>query len=104
MKQELAQIIEERNKISSEKRQLQTKINELNDKMIGKLPLQGDKYLIWDALTIEITKFRSYLNFVNDKNAIVDLALQICKLVNENLDKKPLETTQNAVIFKNFDI
>ena len=61
--------------------------------------MQGDKHLIWDILTIEITNFRSYLNFVNDKNAIVDLALQRCKLVNENLDKKPLETTQNAVKF-----
>ena len=82
LKQELAQIIEERNKILDEKKQLQKKINELNEKMIGKVPLQGSKHLIWDTLTIEITKFRSYLNFVNDKNAIVDLALQRCKLVN----------------------
>ena len=36
---------------------------------------------------------------MNDKNAIVDLALQRCKLVNENIDKNPLETTQNAVKF-----
>ena len=75
------------------------KINKLNKKMIGKLPLQGAKHLIWDTLTIEITKFRSYLNFVNDKNAIVDLALQRCKLVNKNINKKPLETTQNVVKF-----
>ena len=67
--------------------------------MIGKLPVQGAKHLIWDTLTIEITKFRSYLNFVNDKNVIVDLSLQRCKLVNKNLDKKPLDTAQNAVKF-----
>ena len=66
---------------------------------MGKVPLQGDKHIIWDTLSIEITKFRSYLNFVNDKNAIVYLSLQRCKLVNENLDKKPLKTTQNAVKF-----
>ena len=44
-------------------------------------------------------KFRSYLKFVNDKNVIVDLALQRCKLVNENLDKKPPKTSQNTVKF-----
>ena len=99
LKHELDKIIEERNKLLGEKKQLQKNINELTEKMICKLPLQGAKHLIWDTLTIEITKFRSYLNFVNDKNAIVDLALQRCKLVNENLDKNPLETTQNTVKF-----
>ena len=36
---------------------------------------------------------------MNDKNAIVDLALPRCKLVNENLEKKTMETSQNAVKF-----
>ena len=36
---------------------------------------------------------------MNDKNVIVDLALQRCKLVNENLDKKPLDNAQNVVNF-----
>ena len=36
---------------------------------------------------------------MNDKNVVVDLALQRCKLVNENLDKKPLDTAQNVVKF-----
>ena len=52
-------IIEERNKLSGEKKQIQKRINKLN----------GSKHLIWDTMTIEITKFRSYLNFVNVKNA-----------------------------------
>ena len=99
LKHELDKIIEERNKLSGEKKQLEKKINELNENMIGKVPLQGAKHIIWDTLTIEITKFRSYLNFVNDKNVIVDLALQICKLENENLEKKPLDTAQNVVNF-----
>ena len=81
LKHELDKIIEERNKLSCEKKQIQKRINKLNEKMIAKVPLQGAKHVIWDTLTIEITKFRSYLNFVNDKNAIVDLSLQRCKLV-----------------------
>ena len=99
LKHELDKFIEERNKLSGEKKQIQKRINKLNEKMIGKLPLQGAKHLILDTLTIEITKFRYYLNFVNDKNVIVDLALQRCKLVNENIDKNPLDTSQNVVNF-----
>ena len=38
---------------------------------------------------------------MSDKNAILDLALQRCKLVNENLDKNPLQTAQNVVKFLN---
>ena len=83
-------IIEENNKISSEKKQLQKKVNELNENVTGRTPLQGDKHLIWDTLAIEITKFRPYLNYLNDKNLIVDMAFQSCNMVNENLDKKPL--------------
>ena len=52
LKHELDQIIEERNKLSGEKKQLQKKINKLSEKMIGKLPLEGDKNLIQDTLTI----------------------------------------------------
>ena len=40
LKQELAQIIEERNKISSEKKQMQKKVNGLSEKVIGKAPMQ----------------------------------------------------------------
>ena len=76
IKHELDKIIEERKKLSGEKKQLQKRINKWNEKMIGKLPLQGAKHLIWDTLIVEITKFRSCLNFVNDKNEIVDLSLQ----------------------------
>ena len=101
LKQELLQITEEKNKISSEKKQLQKKVNELNEKLIGRTPLQGAKHLIWDTLAIEITKFKPYLNYVSDKNVIVDMAFQQCKVVNENLDKKPLDTSHNSINFLN---
>ena len=39
LKQELAQIVDERNKISSEKKQQLKRVNELNEKVIGKEPL-----------------------------------------------------------------
>ena len=50
---------------------------------------------------MEIINFIRYLNYVNDKSLIVDMAFQICKVVNENIDKKPLDTTHNAINFLN---
>ena len=73
LKQELTHVTEDMNKVSSEKKQLQNKVNELNEKLIGCTPLQGPKHLIWDTLTIEITKFRPYFNYVDDKNLIEDM-------------------------------
>ena len=70
LKPELTLNIEEKNKLSSEKNQLWKKVNELKKKVIGKTPFQGAKHLIWDTLAIEITKFRPYLNYVNDKKKL----------------------------------
>ena len=77
------------------------KFNELKEKSIGKGPLQGAKHIIWDTLSIEITKFRNYLNFIDDQNILINLAHQRLKLVNKHIGKRPLTTAQNALNFLN---
>ena len=57
--------------------------------------------MIWDTLSVEITKFEHYLNFIDDESALVNLAAQRLKLANETMEKKPLNTTHNAVNFLN---
>ena len=101
LKQELGQNTEEGNKNVNERKQLQKKVSELKEKIIGKVPLQGSTHIIWDTLSMEVTKFRPYLNYVNDKILMVDMDFQRCKVVNETLDNKPLDTTQNAIDFLN---
>ena len=101
LKQELVRNTEEKNKSLGERKQLQRKINELKDIITGKISLQGAKHLIWDALSVEITKFRSYLNYIDDKGVIENVAFQRCKVVNETLDKNPLEISQNTTDFLN---
>ena len=73
----------------------------MKEKSIGKGPLQGEKHIIWDTLSIEITKFRHYLNFIDDQNILINLAHQRLKLVNEHMGKRPLTTAQNALNFLN---
>ena len=46
---------------------------------------------------MEVTKVISYLNYVNDKILIVDVVFQRCKVVNETLYKKSLDTTHNVI-------
>ena len=56
------------------------KFNELKERNVGKDPLQGAKHLIWDTLSMEITKFKHFLNFIDDESALVNLATQRLKL------------------------
>ena len=101
IKAELAKVSESKKQILQDRNQLQKKFNELKEKSIGKGPLQGAKHIIWDTLSIEITKFRHYLNFIDDLNILINLAHQRLKLVNEHMEKRPLTTTQNTLNFLN---
>ena len=92
IKGELAKLNESKNQILQDRNQLQKKFNELKEKSIGKGPLQGEKHIIWVTLSVEITKFRHYLNFIDDQNILINLAHQRLKLVNEHMERKPLAT------------
>ena len=76
MKAELTKVNENKKQILQEKHQLKKKIDELKEKCIGKGPLQGVKHIISDTLTIEITKFRHYLGFIDDLCIVTELAQQ----------------------------
>ena len=101
IKSELAKMNESKNKILQDRSQLQKKFNELKERNIGKGPLQGVKHIIWDTLSVEVTKFRHYLNFVDDQCILINLANQRLKLVNETMDRNPLTIAQNALNFLN---
>ena len=102
IKSGLARMIENKNKILNDKNQLQKTFNELKERSTGKAPLQGAKHIIWDTLSVEVTKFRHYLNFIDDQSVLVNLATQRLKLANETMEKKPLNTAQNALNFFNY--
>ena len=53
--------------------------------MKGKVPLKGEKIIMWDSLEVDITKLREYLNFRDDTNHVENTALQRCKVINETL-------------------
>ena len=76
---------------------LQERIDKLKMRLRGKGMLQGGKHIIWDSIFVEATKFRVYLNFINDKDNIAITSRSMCTVVNETLAKKPSEWAQNAI-------
>ena len=50
-----------------ERSQGKEKLEKANKKLISKVPLIKAKKALWGKLTIEITKFRSYLEFVQEE-------------------------------------
>jgi hypothetical protein len=69
----------------------------LKTRLKGKGLLQGAKHVIWDSIATEASKFRVYLNFINDKDSIAIIARSRCTIVNETLVKKPSEWAHNAI-------
>ena len=53
-------------------------------------------------MSVEITKFRHYLNFIDDESALVNLDTQRLNLANETMENRPLNTSQNALNFLNY--
>ena len=101
VKAELTKVSESRMQLLQDKSQLQQKVDELKEKCIGKGPLQGAKHIIWDTLSIEVTKFRHYLNYIDDLCGLIDSAQQRLRVVNEHMAKRPLATAQNTLDFLN---
>jgi hypothetical protein len=66
-------------------------------KLRGKGLLQGAKHIIWYSIAVEATKFRVYLNFINDKYIMAITARTRCTIVNETLAKKPSKWAQNSI-------
>ena len=77
------------------------KNEKLTEKISGQLPVQGARHLIWDMIITEATKMRPYLNYIKDKEMVINVARQSCTNVKETLDRKPIDTTQNTINFCN---
>ena len=67
----------------------------------GQFPIQGSNHVIWDILIAEETKMCSYLDYILDKEIVMQDAMQSVTTVKERLNKKPIETANNTIYFLN---
>ena len=61
--------------------------------------MQGTKHMIWDQIIVEVDKFQPYLCVVEDLELAMREAKKKVQIVEAEVNKKPLETTENAITY-----
>jgi FtsZ-binding cell division protein ZapB len=102
LKQEMKTKDERMDQLQKENKSLQERVDKLKTRLRGKGLLQGAKHIIWDSIVVEATKFRVYLNFINEKYSMAFTSRSRGTVVNETLAKKPSEWAQNSINLLNF--
>ena len=78
---------------------------DINEKLVkqlyGELPMQGSRQLIWDMTIVEAVKLTPYLNYILEKEMVINTARQICTAVKEALNKNPVDIAKNTINFLN---
>ena len=92
---------EERKALENKYKELLDKNEKLVKQLSGKLPMQGERHLIWDMIIAEAIKGRPYFNYILEKEMDINGARQSCTAVKETLNKKHVDTTKNAINFLN---
>ena len=69
--------------------------------MTGQLPIQGARHFKWDIIIAKAVKFIPYLNYILDKQMVINTAMQRCIAVKEALNKKPVDPINNTINFLN---
>ena len=69
---------EEKNFFENKSKELLEKNEKMVEKVSRKWPVQGPRHLIWDMIVTKVTKMRPYLNFIKDKEVVINIERQIC--------------------------
>ena len=83
---------EERKFFENNNKELLEKNDKLVEKLSGYFLVQGSRHLLWDMIITEATKMRPYLNYIKDKEMVINVPRQSCTTVKETLDRKPTDT------------
>ena len=67
----------------------------------GKLPMLGERNIICDMIIVESINIRPYLNYILDKEMVINATRQSCTTVKESFNKKHVDTTNNTINFLN---
>ena len=92
---------QERKKSENKCKELIDENNKLTKQVIGQSALQWAKHIIWDVLITEATKIRPYLDYILDQEIVMRASRQSVTVVRQVLNKKPIDTAQNAIYFLN---
>jgi len=77
-------------KFQKDNQSLKQRIDKMKIRLRGKIILEGTNNIILDSILAKVTKFRVYLNFINDK-------YNIFITVNETMKNNPSKWEKNAI-------
>ena len=80
---------------------MQSKNEKLGQQVTGQEVVHGEKHIIWDSLILEATKLIPYLDYILDKERVLQEAKQSVTIVKEKLNKKPVDYAKSAIEFLN---
>ena len=92
---------QERKDWESKCQELQTKNEKLMKQVTSQSSVQGEKHIIWDAIIAEASKLRPYLDYILDKEVVIQSSKQSTPTVIEILNKKPIDYAKNFIDFLN---
>ena len=92
---------EERKALENKNKELLDKNMKLIKKLSRQFPMQGAIHLIWDMIITEDVKIRSYLNYILEKEMVINAAKQSCTTIKEALNKNLVDTTKHTISFLN---
>ena len=71
------------------------------NRSLGNQPSRGKRKNIWDSLISEATKLRPYLDYILEKERVIQEIKHSVTTVKEKLNKKLVDYAKNAIEFLN---
>ena len=65
----------------NKRKELLDRNEKLAENVLEKLPMQGARHIILDMIIREATKMGPYLNYIKDKEMVINVARQSCTTV-----------------------
>lgn len=85
----------------SSKNQMKERLSKYDNKLVGKSILKDARHTLWDQLALEVTKFRTYLEFVQEEFEIYNVSNKKCDVVAQELTQRPIEVAQKIIEYMN---
>ena len=86
---------------TKEIRKLKEKVTKFEERVIGRIPLEGAKHFIWDAVIKEMPSLENNFFMVDEHKQVAMDASRRCKAMQESIEQSPREETQKVIFVIN---
>ena len=80
------------------KNSIKEKLSKYNKKLVGKTTLKEARYALWEQLVLEVIKFRTHIEVVEEFET-TNVSLPKCDFIAHELTHRPIEVAQRMIDF-----